>query len=73
MNIIRKKGKLRYNGTLAAVVSLQEGGATMKKMNDQKRIRPLPPPGPDKNDPQGMYTGVPVYGNETPVQDADDL
>ena len=26
-----------------------------------------------ENDPQGMYTGVPVYEDETPVQDADDL
>jgi len=26
-----------------------------------------------KNDPNGSYTGLPIYPNEVPVQDADDL
>ncbi|WMJ23553.1 hypothetical protein RBG61_02450 [Paludicola sp. MB14-C6] len=28
---------------------------------------------PDKSDPNGSYTGVPVDINEAPTQDADDL
>lgn len=46
----------------------------MDKRKTKKQKIYLPPSlGPAKNDPQGMYTGVPVYEDETPVQDADDL
>lgn len=30
-------------------------------------------PQPSKEDPNGMYTGLPVEYGEVPVQDADDL
>ena len=30
-------------------------------------------PKPSKEDPNGMYTGLPVEYGEIPVQDADDL
>lgn len=28
---------------------------------------------PSETDPEGSYTGKPIYTGETPVQDADDL
>ena len=43
------------------------------KKTKMQKAHLLPSLGPAKNDPQGMYTGVPVYKDETPVQDADDL
>ncbi len=45
-------------------------------MNGPAPIPPIPPAlplGPSATDVQGSYTGVPMEGDEQPVQDADDL
>lgn len=47
-------------------------GKTPPKKKPFKPAETTPLTSP-KTDPQGMYTGVPIDPNETPVQDADDL
>lgn len=44
-----------------------------KSVMDNPIIKNLINQQPDKNDPFGSYTGIPINKNEKPIQDVDDL
>ena len=62
-------------------LGLWKGALPMQKKTPQKKsvlkqssvLNSIVHPRPSKEDPNGMYTGLPVEYGEIPVQDADDL
>ncbi len=63
------------------IVNSMKGALHMEKKASQKKsvlkqssvLNSIVHPKPSKEDPNGMYTGLPVEYGEIPVQDADDL
>lgn len=62
--VYRKKGALPMDNKTPRKKSVLKQSSVLNSI-----IHPIP----SKEDPNGMYTGLPIEYGEIPVQDADDL
>ena len=76
-----RSGILVGQAIFACRKTCRKGALTMEQKIPRKKsvlkqsriLNSIVHPQPSKEDPNGMYTGLPVEYGEVPVQDADDL